>query len=198
MAPSTNSASGCGCRRARRLAVVALSGLILVVPGCSSSGRNAASCPDRSINAYTLGPNDQIRLVVFRHPDLSGEYEVDGSGYLALPLVDEIHADGRTTRQLEDQIETQLKTAGLLRNPQASVEVLKYRDFYVLGEVNQPLSYPYQSGTTMVRAVAVAGGFTYRANQGGVRIKAADLECRADPTTPVLPGDIVDVPERFF
>lgn len=198
MALSSNLLAERRQRRARHLAVVALVALLPLLAACASSDRDVTSCPDRSIDTYTLGPNDKIRLIVFRHEDLSGEYEIDGSGYLALPLIEEFEAGGRTTRQLEDGIEARLKSARLLRNPQASVEVLKYRNFYVLGEVNRPLSYPYQNGITAVRAVAIAGGFTYRANHRGVKITSADLICRAAMTTPILPGDIVEVPERFL
>ena len=154
-----------------------------------------------SVAGYKLGPGDQLRITVFRHEDLSGEFELDGEGDLALPLVGEISANGRTARQLENAIETELKEQGYLVNPQVSIEVLNYRPFYIIGEVNNPGSYPYVNGMTVINAVALAGGYTYRADQGDITLTrgGAKGETReVGPEAQVLPGDIIEVPERFF
>jgi protein involved in polysaccharide export with SLBB domain len=154
-----------------------------------------------SVEGYRLGPGDRIRLTVFRHPDLSGEFELDGEGIFAMPLVGELAANDTTARELESEVEGQLKDQGYLVDPQVSVEVLNYRPFYIIGEVNQPGSYPYVSGMDVVNAVALAGGFTYRADQDEIAISrggANAASVAAGPTTEVLPGDIIEVPERFF
>jgi polysaccharide export outer membrane protein len=82
------------------------------------------------------------------------------------------------------------------------VEVLSYRPVYVLGEVQAPGSYPYANGMTVINAVAMAGGFTYRARKSAIHIRrgadAEQEEISADADTPVLPGDVIEVPERFF
>ena len=82
------------------------------------------------------------------------------------------------------------------------VVVLNYRPFYILGEVKSPGSYPYVSGMTVVTAVALAGGYTYRAKKDRAYITRADdpekKEQRADPITRVYPGDVITIPERFF
>ena len=75
---------------------------------------------------------DRLQVVVFRHPDLSGQFSLDGEGYVALPLAGEIAAGDLTTRQLEDEIETRLKGGGFLISPQVSVQLVTYRSFYVL------------------------------------------------------------------
>ena len=75
-----------------------------------------------------------------------------------------------TARQLESEIETRLQGGGYLVNPQVSIEVLNYRPFYIIGEVNSPGSYQYVSGMTVTNAVALAGGFSYRADQGQISI----------------------------
>ena len=80
--------------------------------------------------------------------------------------------------------------------------MLNYRPFYILGEVNKPGSYPYVSGMTVLNAVAIAGGFSYRARSARIIIiRASDPE-RSDrlakENTIVLPGDVIKVPERFF
>lgn len=150
---------------------------------------------------YRLGPGDQVRVTVFRHEDLSGEFQLDGEGFFALPLVGEVKAGGKVVRDLENDIETAFKDGGYLVNPQVSLEVLNYRPFYILGEVNQPGSYPYVNGMTVINAIALAGGYTYRASQGSISVQRGGSEGKkvaVGPTSQVLPGDIITVPERFF
>ena len=90
---------------------------------------------------------------------------------------------------------------GYLVDPQVSIEVLNYRPFFILGEVNQAGQYPYASGMTVLNAVALAGGFTFRAKENGITVQRGGSnapEVVVTPDTPILPGDIVRVPERFF
>jgi polysaccharide export outer membrane protein len=90
---------------------------------------------------YRLGAGDRVKVVVFGHPDLSGEFGIDGRGRLSLPLIQVIEAAGMTVRQLERAITNKLKP-DYLKNPRVSVEILSYRPFYILGEVKNPGSYP--------------------------------------------------------
>lgn len=89
-----------------------------------------------------------------------------------------------------------------MRDPRVNVEVLQYRPFYIIGEVSKPGEYPYRNGMNIMSAVAVAGGFTYRANDGTVYIRRAgqtqEYAYPVTTTTMVLPGDIVRVGERLF
>ena len=138
--------------------------------------------------------------VVFRHEDLSGEFALDGAGNFAMPLVGEIQAYGLTTRELEQRIASKLQD-GYLIEPQVSVEVLNYRPFYILGEVKAPGSYQFVNGMTVLNAVALAGGFTYRAKQNDFLLQRGGSNTagsRVGIETPILPGDIVTVQERFF
>jgi polysaccharide export outer membrane protein len=177
-----------------------------LLAGCAGGGSRAPACAPSTASAtaedaatgYRLGSSDQVQLTVFRQPEMSGQFALDGEGYLALPLVGEIKAGGLTSRELEDQIEERLRAEGYLVNPQVGVQVLTYRSFYILGEVNQPGSYEYRDGMTVINAIALAGGYSYRAAQDDVTIERGDcsMETRAD--TAVLPGDILQVPERFF
>ena len=150
---------------------------------------------------YTLGSGDRIRVVVFGHEDLSGEFEVDGSGFISFPLIGEVKVQEMTLRSAEEAITDKLKP-DYLRNPRVSVEVLNYRPFYILGEVKSPGSYPYVSGMTVLNAVALAGGYTYRARENRLLIQRANRpdgeQEEANHSTAVLPGDIIEVPERFF
>lgn len=195
----------------------ALFGLVLsigLVSGCSSSpappplqapaaqgAQAAAGAPLEDISSYRLGPGDALRVTVFRHEDLSGEFSLDGEGYFALPLVGEVLGGGRTSRQLENEIEIALKSGGYLIDPQVSIEVLNYRPFYIIGEVRNPGSFEYVNGMTVINAVALAGGFTYRADQDDIIISRGGSngpKVQAMLDTEVLPGDIVEVTERFF
>jgi polysaccharide export outer membrane protein len=149
---------------------------------------------------YRLGSGDRVKVTVFRHVDLSGEFSLDGSGNFALPLVGEIEARGLTSRELEQKIVTRLSD-GFIRDPQVGVEILNYRPFYILGEVKTPGSYPFQNNMNVLNAVALAGGFSYRAKQDGFLLQrggsnSAGLVVGGD--TQLLPGDIVTVRERFF
>jgi len=150
---------------------------------------------------YQLGSGDLLRIVVFGHEDLSGEFEVKGSGHVSLPLIREVKAIGLTLRQFEQAVIDALKPDFLL-NPRVSVDVLNYRPFYIIGEVKRPGSYPYVNGMTIVNAIALAGGYTYRAKEKEVLItRARDAERKQEPAdheTVVLPGDVIEVPERFW
>jgi polysaccharide export outer membrane protein len=195
--------------------IMMLLGLVLsvvLISGCSSSSRptpveaaavagGAAGAPLEDISSYRLGPGDALRVNVFRHEDLSGEFTLDGDGYFALPLVGEVLGGGRSARELENEIEGALKSGGYLIDPQVSIQVLNYRPFYIIGEVNNPGSFEYVNGMTVINAVALAGGFTYRADQDDIVISrggSSGPEIEAAPDTEVLPGDIIEVQERFF
>jgi polysaccharide biosynthesis/export protein VpsN len=161
----------------------------------------AATGGESGVAGYKLGPGDRVRVTVFRHVDLSGEFQLDGGGAFAMPLVGEIQGGGLAARELETEIEKRLKDGGYLVNPQVGIEILNYRPFYIIGEVNNPGSYQYVNGMTVINAVALAGGFTYRADQGDIIInrggsQGPQVEALLD--TEVLPGDIINVTERFF
>jgi polysaccharide export outer membrane protein len=151
--------------------------------------------------AYKLGAGDKVRVTVFNEKDLSGDYDVSGQGDVALPLIGQVRVAGQTISQVEDII-TQKYGKDYLINPRVNVEVLNYRPFFILGEVKTPGSYPYQSGMAVINAVALAGGYTPRANKDRLYIKHANnpqaSEQQVPEDYPVLPGDIIRVPERFF
>lgn len=159
----------------------------------------AGGAPDQSgLAGYRLGPHDSIKVTVFRQPDLSGQFALDGEGSLALPLIGNVPAGGLTTRELEDEIERRLQTEGYLVNPQVGVEPLKHRSFYVLGEVRRPGSYEYRNGISVINAVALAGGYTYRADTCQASIERGGCSFPIGAETAVLPGDIITVHERYF
>lgn len=150
---------------------------------------------------YRLGPTDHIRITVFGEDNLTGEFSVTADGSISMPLIGAVAALGRTADQVRADIETRLKD-GYIKDPRVSVEVLNYRGFYILGEVNKAGEYPYTPGLTVLGAVATAQGYTYRANTHRIFVKhEGDPAEHPYPVTSdlaVQPGDVIRVAERFF
>lgn len=150
---------------------------------------------------YRLSAGDRVLITVFGHEDLSGEFEINGADVISMPLISDVKAAGLTVNELEAAVVDALKP-DYLRNPIVSAEVVNFRPFYIVGEVVNPGSYPYTNRMTVINAVAVAGGFTYRARKSKLVIRRdnGDLstEIKADLETVVLPGDVIEIPERFF
>jgi polysaccharide export outer membrane protein len=151
---------------------------------------------------YKLGANDRLRITVFGQPTLTGEYALDGNGVLSFPLVGNVPADGLTTSQLQQAIAAKLEPDYLV-NPNVSAEVITRRPFYVIGEVQKPGNYPYQTGITAINAVAMAGGFTRRARKNDFYVRRIDqngqtVRIEANSGTALQPGDTLDVRERLF
>lgn len=187
---------------ARLIALLAVCfGLFAGLAASPSLAADTGGEPVRVIPAYHLGADDKIRVITFGEDSLSGEFLISGSGKVSLPLVGEVQAAGLTIPQFQDEVETALKN-GYLKDPHVSVEVLTYRPFYILGEVQKPGEYPYTNGLTVLNAVATANGFTYRANTKRVYIKrqdsASEEEFPLTSMTPVAPGDTIRISERFF
>ena len=165
---------------------------LLVVLMVVASGPGNAVPAAAQGDAYELGSGDELRIIVYDEEDLSGEFKVDDSGSLSLPLIGAVKAGGKTLRQLEALIATKLLD-GYLKSPRVNAEVLNYRPFFVDGEVEEPGEYPFRSGLTIREAVAIAGGYKYWANK-----KSAEISRRSDPerakikvpvNTIVQPGD---------
>jgi polysaccharide export outer membrane protein len=150
---------------------------------------------------YTLDSGDQVRVVVFGQDNLSRIYAVDGSGYISMTLVGGIRARGLTTFQLASAIAGSLK-AKYVKDPKVTAEVVTYRPIFVLGEVKKAGQFPYVTGITVEMAVAIAEGYTERANQRKVRLTrrfgGVMSTVMVPPDYPVQPGDTIYVFERFF
>jgi polysaccharide export outer membrane protein len=170
---------------------LAVFGLVVVLAG------HAQAANDQ----YRLGPGDKVRVTVFGDDQLSGEFQLDANGTIDMPLIGNVDAQGHTTKELSAAVSQKL-SKDYLKDPKISVEVIDYRPFYILGEVKNPGSYPFVNGMRVMNAIALAGGFTYRAREGHMKINrdvdGQVQELDADQTTVVLPGDVIEVPERFF
>ncbi len=182
-----------------RKAAVAAVGLCLSLTGCASTPPPLAEAATR--NAYALGPGDKLRVTVYNETALTGEYTITPGGNIAFPLVGDVPVKDGTIETLQAAIAAKL-AAGYVNDPKVSAEILTFRPFYILGEVNRPGEYPYASGLTLGQAVAVAGGYTYRANKKTVFLRRArsaerSVDLRAVPVD-VMPGDTIRVGERYF
>ena len=178
---------------------------VLAIAGISaglSVHASAQTPPSASSEAsYILGPNDRINFRRHGESDITGEYEINNSGQVSIPLAGHIKAAGATTRQLEKAIASAL-AKGIVRDPRVNVEIAQYRPYYILGEVKKSGEYPYRHGLTVMDAVASAGGFTYRANENKVLLRrsgaGAEETYPLDAPVPVFPGDNIRIPERYF
>ena len=176
------------------MAAVALSGCVAraLPPG------NAVAAQ----SAYLLGAGDKIRITTFGFKDLGGDFVIAADGSIALPLIGAVKVGGLTPTQLEQSISTKLASGGFVRDPRVNAEVTEYRPYYIYGEVAKPGQYPFTNGLTVVKAVATAQGFTYRANKRSIFIirddQGVEVATLLTAATPLHPGDTVRVAERYF
>ena len=151
---------------------------------------------------YRLGAGDKVHVDIFGQPEMSGDFLVDGTGSVQLPLVGQVKAAGLSIREFGSEVTKALRDGQYLKDPQVSIQVVNYRPFYIIGEVNKPGEYPYINDMSVLNAVALAGGFTFRADDSDVYIRRngepSERRYPADQTTKVVPGDIIRVGERFF
>lgn len=184
-----------------RLLALLFGALLLV--GCQSSyPPQDPSTYKALVGPYRLDSGDRLRVVVFGQQDLSNTYLIDQAGYVSMPLIGAVAARGRTTQELEGDIAAKLKSGRFLRDPDVSVEVDRYRPFFIMGEVTNSGQYPFVTGMTVQTAVAIAGGFSPRAQRSDVdvtrQINGKVTTIRLLPTQPVFPGDTINVRERLF
>ena len=184
-----------------RAAILAamLSGLMLA--GCVTTAPPAPAFHSALNQPYRLDAGDRLRIVVFEQDSLTGIYPVDKAGYLALPLVGAVPARGKTPEEVQKAVADALRN-GYLRDPDVSVQVDQYRPFFVMGEVSTGGQYSYVPGMTAQNAVAIAGGFSARADHRTVditrQVNGRVITGRVLISDPVLPGDTVTVRERLF
>lgn len=181
---------------------LALAFLVAALTGCGGSVPPPGTVAYRPVE-YDIGAGDRLKITVFGEESLSREYVVSSAGDLSFPLLGDIPASGKTVTQLQDDIASAL-AQGYLNDPRVTAEVLNYRPFYILGEVNRSGEYPFSDELTAQQAVALAGGYTYRANKNQVFIRRAGSDqeetYEIDPQHRVFvaPGDTIRIGERYF
>ncbi|MBB5685756.1 polysaccharide biosynthesis/export family protein [Sphingobium boeckii] len=173
--------------------------IFLGLSGCAESMAQTAPAA-QTPPVYRLGTDDKLRMVVYGEEQLSGEYIVGSEGTISPPLIGAVKVAGLTPAEAQVKV-TEAYATTYVADPKISIDVIEHRPFYILGEVNKSGQYPYRIGMTVMRAVATAEGFTFRANKKKVAIQGEDGVERIVPITSqtlVQPGDTIRVLERYF
>ncbi len=180
--------------------ILLLAGLAACTGGPAINIANISPTGTLQGKEYRLGAGDKLLVTVEGVKDHSGKFDINGNGNVSMPFVGNVKAAGLTLKEFSASVTSSLKK--YVRNPQVRVSVLNYRPFYIQGEVKQGGQYDYSDGLDVRRAVAIAGGYTYRAKKGHVFIQRANetKEKKYSLSRPVLvrPGDNIRIPERFF
>jgi polysaccharide biosynthesis/export protein len=185
----------------RPLAISLVSILVAALSACATQPNVPDAVHTELVAPYQLDSGDQLRVIVFGQDDLSNTYMVDQAGSITMPLIGAIPARGHTTNEIAANVEARLR-GGYLRRPNVSVQVDKYRPFFAMGEVGVAGQYSFVPGMTVQQAIAVAGGFSPRADTNSVNVTRS-IGGRVDSGTlslsdPVLPGDTITVRERLI
>lgn len=210
-----NKTMSAGWTRRWGLAVAVTLGVVLA--GCSTTGRYAA--PPAKVDApslrYKIGPLDTLNVVVWRNPELSTQVTVRPDGYLAMPLVDDVQAAGKTPSELARELERSL--ARVIRDPVVSIIVSGFQGVFsdqirIVGEAAKPQAVPYRQNMTVLDVMIQVGGLTdfadgngavlIRGVEGGKQysIRLKDLLRRGDisANAAMMPGDILIIPQSWF
>jgi polysaccharide biosynthesis/export protein len=121
-------------------------------------------------DTFIIGVDDILAVNVWKEPDISRSVPVRSDGMISLPLVGELQASGQTPHQLEIAITGKLKS--FISEPEVTVMVQEIRSqkFNILGQVARPGSYPLTNATTVLDAIAIAGGFRDFAKQKNIYV----------------------------
>ena len=148
-----------------------------------------------------LQPGDSVKITVYGQGQLSGEQVVDEDGNVTVPLAGRVKLAGQTPSEAEATLRNRI-AGRIVVDPSVAIEVTRRRPVYVLGEVGKPGAYDWEAGMRVMNAVALAGGYTYRAKVDQVEVRRArdpNQEAYAvTDTTRVMPGDTIVVRERWY
>lgn len=174
-------------------------GPIVAIPGpASEDAPTEVTAPD----TYLLRPGDTVRLTVYGDEDLTDSYTVNQSGFIAIPMIGDVKADGLSTEKLRKNIATSLVKDGFMQKPLVTVDMDTVRPFYILGEVKTPGSYSWHPSLDVFKAIAIAGGYTPRAAENMILIDrgtgSSKQHLNATESTPILPGDSITIRQRIF
>lgn len=203
---------------------VVLAGAALVLAGCGSMGLGgemsaAPATPEDMVAQspdYLIGPLDKLEIFVWRAPELSTNVTVRPDGRISTPLVEDMVASGKTPSQLANDLEKSLAT--YVKSPEVTVIVSDFSSTFdqqvrVLGEAQQPIALPYQAGMTVLDVMVAVGGLTefaagnravlirgQGAERNSYRLRLDDLLRKGNisANVPVLPGDVILIPESIF
>ncbi len=184
--------------------LLALSLTVLLASLSACGGKTPPLATDLSAPlVYKLSVGDKLSITVFGEEALSREYVVTSAGDISFPLLGDLRAAGRSLPELSAEIAEKL-SHGYLNDPRVNIEVLNFRPIYVLGEVENAGEFVFKPELTVLQAIALAGGYTYRADKSQVYILRAGsnqeltYELDTGQAVYVLPGDTIRVGERYF
>lgn len=185
----------------RTLLVLCLLAPAFWLAGCSGYRPAPDAFHTAVVEPYRLDSGDNLRITVYEQQELTNTYAIDQAGYIAFPLIGAVNARGQTVGELEGKIAGRLRQ-GYLRDPDVSIQVAQHRSFFILGEVNAAGQYAYVPGMNVQNAIAIAGGFTARANQADTditrKVNGEVMTGRVTISDPILAGDTIYVRERLF
>ena len=123
-----------------------------------------------SDSLYTIGPMDVLEIHVWKEPDFSRKLLVRPDGQITMPLIGDIQASGMNTLALKNLISESLKN--FIEDPEVTVILLESnsKNFYIIGKINQPGTYPLSYNMTVLQALSVAGGLAEWADKDSIRI----------------------------
>jgi polysaccharide biosynthesis/export protein len=189
-----------------RIGILSILVVVLLFTGCSKKGLQPLSDESR-VPEYIIGPEDVLKIEVWRENSLSLSIPVRLDGKISLPLVHDVQAAGLTPLQLEEALRERLKE--YIDVPHVSVIVMEANSFkvYVSGQVKSPGLFKLRTHTSLLQIIPMAGGFTDWANQKKIliirkeegkenRIRA-NYKKMVDGKEPALflkPGDTIIVP----
>lgn len=186
----------------RQMSVLAAAACLAVTGGCSSGLSDLAPLESAGAVAVSLAPGDKVQIAVQDLDAMSGEYIIDETGAISLPLIDRVEVAGLSYGETQRAIAAKLMAADVLKNPNVTVQPLELRPIYIMGEVRQPGEYAFRQGLTVFAAVSMAGGYTYRAKTDEVAVtRVVDGQTTtglANEDSVILPGDRIRVYERWF
>jgi polysaccharide biosynthesis/export protein len=162
------------CQMGLGVILIALAGSLwaqIPEPPASSAAISAARPANKPHDtSFVIGNDDLLAINVWKEPDISRSIPVRSDGRISLPLVGEVQATGRTPLQLEQDISSKLKNYIAAPEVTVMVQEIHSEKFNILGQVAKPGSYSLEVATTVLDAIAAAGGFRDFANQKGVYI----------------------------
>lgn len=186
----------------KEIRLLAILPLFLVLTSCANSltGVEQRTIPTQ-VQDYTMGVGDKMEITVYNQEKLSGDFTVNSVGDIAFPLLESVRAEGLTTKELEESIKAAL-TPKYINDPKVSVQLVKRRDIYILGEVNKPGKYEYIPNMTLLEAVATAEGYTPRAAEKSAEIRRKNKDqviiFEGGVDNVLMPGDTVIIKRRLF
>ncbi len=203
--------------------IATLGAAALLLAACSSAGGGkleaaptTASTAAEASPDYLIGPLDQLEIFVWRAPELSTNVTVRPDGRISTPLVEDMVAAGKTPSKLSTDLEASLSE--FVKEPEVTVIVSNFSSTFdqqvrVLGEAQQPIALPFQAGMTVLDVMVSVGGLTEfaagnkavlirgkGADKKSYRVRLDDLLRKGNisANVPVLPGDVILIPESAF